>query len=221
MLYKNVQGLRLGWIGEIPNLITLAQFIQRSHQDGILCTRPCEVACLTQVAGHQLLLYLVVSVTMHCTMDGQFLLVISRDVTIPSINLDSISILEATGGPCTAVDSNDDFALYQFPVTACGARMKVWLNTEPKYSCSPKYCNMSLNVNMRPWVKGCHCWVSSHQYLISMPCPVNPLKCFLQVEGDYIVYENTMASLYEVGIGPHGAITREGSFEWVVMMYWS
>ncbi|XP_026789176.2 zona pellucida glycoprotein 2, like 2 [Pangasianodon hypophthalmus] len=97
------------------------------------------------------------AVTVQCTMDGQFVLVISRDVTIPSINLDSISILEATGGPCTAVDSNDDFAIYQFPVTACGARTKV--------------------------------------------------------EGDFIVYENTMASLYEVGFGPHGAITRDSSFE--------
>ncbi|KAI5613680.1 zona pellucida sperm-binding protein 4-like [Silurus asotus] len=97
------------------------------------------------------------AVTVQCTMDGQFVLVISREVTIPSINLDSIVLLEATGGPCTAVDSNDDFAIYQFPVAACGARTKV--------------------------------------------------------EGDYIIYENTMASLYEVGFGPHGAITRDSSFE--------
>lgn len=91
-------------------------------------SRPCELACLIQShTGNQLLLYLAVSVTMQCTMDGQFVLVISRDITIPSINLDSISILEATGGPCRAVDSNDDFAIYQFPVTACGARTKVWL----------------------------------------------------------------------------------------------
>lgn len=77
---------------------------------------------------HWLLLCLIVLVTVQCTMDGQFVLVISKDITIPSINLDSISVLEATGGPCTAVDSNDDFAIYQFPVTACGSRKKVcWL----------------------------------------------------------------------------------------------
>ncbi|KAF4080203.1 hypothetical protein AMELA_G00167670 [Ameiurus melas] len=97
------------------------------------------------------------AVTVQCTMDGQFVLVISRDVTIPSISLDNICILEATGSPCTAVDGNDDFAIYQFPVTACGAKMKV--------------------------------------------------------EGDYIVYENSMVSSYEVGFGPHGAITRDSSFE--------
>ncbi|XP_017336791.1 zona pellucida glycoprotein 2, like 2 [Ictalurus punctatus] len=97
------------------------------------------------------------AVTVQCTMDGQFVLVISRDVTIPSISLDSICILEATGSPCTAVDGNDDFAIYQFPVTACGAKTKV--------------------------------------------------------EGDYIVYENIMVSSYEVGFGPHGAITRDSSFE--------
>ncbi|TSK62681.1 Zona pellucida sperm-binding protein 4 [Bagarius yarrelli] len=97
------------------------------------------------------------AVTVQCTLDGQFILVISRQVTIPSINLDSVSILDATGSSCVAVDRNNDFAIYQFPVTACGSRTKV--------------------------------------------------------EGDYIVYENTMASLYEVSFGPQGAITRDSSFE--------
>lgn len=47
----------------------------------------------------------------------------------------------------------------------------------------------------------------------AIPCP-NPFKCvLLQVEGDYMVYENTMASFYEVGFGAHGAITRDSSFE--------
>ncbi|KAM9483425.1 zona pellucida glycoprotein 2, like 2 [Clarias gariepinus] len=97
------------------------------------------------------------AVTVQCTMDGLFILVISRDVTIPSIDLESISIQAITGEPCTAVDSNDDFAIFQFPVTACGTTTKV--------------------------------------------------------EGDYIVYENTMVSSYEVGFGPHGAITRDSSLE--------
>ncbi|KAK3575456.1 hypothetical protein QTP86_026858 [Hemibagrus guttatus] len=108
-------------------------------------------------AYHGPMCYYGKAVTFQCTMDGQFILVISRDVTIPSIKLDYLSILEATGGPCEAVDSNADFAIYQFPVTACGSRKKV--------------------------------------------------------EGNYIVYENTMASSYEVGFGPHGTITRDGSFE--------
>ncbi|KAG7326946.1 hypothetical protein KOW79_010347 [Hemibagrus wyckioides] len=108
-------------------------------------------------AYHGPMCYYGKAVTVQCTMDGQVILVISRDVTIPRIKLDCLSIPEATGGPCEVVDSNDDFAIYQFPVTACGSRKKV--------------------------------------------------------EGDYIVYENAMASSYEVGFGPHGTITRDSSFE--------
>lgn len=71
---------------------------------------------------------LVISATVQCTKDGQFVLVIARDATVPEIDLDSISIVESTDGPCKAVDRNVDFAIYQFPVTACGTRTKVcWL----------------------------------------------------------------------------------------------
>uniref|UniRef100_A0A3B1J131 Zona pellucida sperm-binding protein 4 n=1 Tax=Astyanax mexicanus TaxID=7994 RepID=A0A3B1J131_ASTMX len=97
------------------------------------------------------------TVTVQCTKDGQFVVVVARDTTVPRISLDNISLLEAGGELCTAIDSNIDFAIYQFPVTTCGTRAKV--------------------------------------------------------DGDYVVYENMMASSYEVGFGQHGAITRDSSFE--------
>ncbi|KAI4880274.1 hypothetical protein NFI96_030708 [Prochilodus magdalenae] len=97
------------------------------------------------------------AVTVQCTKDGQFVVVVARDATVPRISLDNISMLDVVGEHCTAVDSNTDFAIFQFLVTSCGTRVKV--------------------------------------------------------DGDYVVYENMMASSYEVGIGPHGAITRDSAYE--------
>ncbi|KAF4086379.1 hypothetical protein AMELA_G00105000 [Ameiurus melas] len=61
----------------------------------------------------------------RCTLDGQFVLVVARDTTVPRISLESISMLGGNTGPCSPVDSNTAFAIYQFPVTACGTAMMV------------------------------------------------------------------------------------------------
>ncbi|XP_077452426.1 zona pellucida sperm-binding protein 4-like [Stigmatopora argus] len=58
-------------------------------------------------------------VTVQCTKDGQFIVVVARDATLPSIDLESLSLL-GEGPACSPVDSNSAFAIYQFPVTACG-----------------------------------------------------------------------------------------------------
>ncbi|KAM7414357.1 hypothetical protein PAMA_019260 [Pampus argenteus] len=60
------------------------------------------------------------SVTVQCTKDAQFIVVVARDATLPNIDLESISLL-GEGHDCTHVDSNSNFAIYQFPVTACGS----------------------------------------------------------------------------------------------------
>ncbi|XP_072544759.1 zona pellucida sperm-binding protein 4-like [Salminus brasiliensis] len=65
------------------------------------------------------------AVTVQCTIDGQFVLVVARDTTLPRLSLDSISLLGGSDGPCGVVDYNADFAIYQFPVTACGTRAAV------------------------------------------------------------------------------------------------
>ncbi|KAG7321539.1 hypothetical protein KOW79_014397 [Hemibagrus wyckioides] len=65
------------------------------------------------------------TVTVQCTLDGQFVLVAARDTTLPRISLESISMLGGNAGPCSPVDSNAAFAIYQFPVTACGTTMMV------------------------------------------------------------------------------------------------
>lgn len=63
-------------------------------------------------------------VTVQCTKDAQFILVVARDATLPVIDLESITLLEEGQG-CTRVDSNSGFAIYQFPVTACGSAVMV------------------------------------------------------------------------------------------------
>ncbi|KAI5614157.1 zona pellucida glycoprotein 2, like 1 precursor, partial [Silurus asotus] len=51
------------------------------------------------------------TVTVQCTLDGQFVLVVARDTTLPRISLSSISMLGGNAGPCSPVDSNAVFAV--------------------------------------------------------------------------------------------------------------
>ncbi|XP_067314401.1 zona pellucida glycoprotein 2, like 2 [Pseudorasbora parva] len=82
----------------------------------------CEdISCCYDAQG----CYYAKAVTLQCTRDGQFVLVVSRDATLPSISLDSIHMLENDpSGHCVPVDSTATFAIYQFAVSSCGTRMK-------------------------------------------------------------------------------------------------
>uniref|UniRef100_A0A3P8SBT3 Zona pellucida sperm-binding protein 4 n=1 Tax=Amphiprion percula TaxID=161767 RepID=A0A3P8SBT3_AMPPE len=63
------------------------------------------------------------AVTVQCTKDAKFIVVVAKDATLPNIDLEAISLLGGGQG-CTHVDSNSQFAIYQFPVTACGSLVK-------------------------------------------------------------------------------------------------
>ncbi|KAF7662901.1 hypothetical protein LDENG_00223280 [Lucifuga dentata] len=63
------------------------------------------------------------AVTLQCTKDAQFIVVVARDATQPSIDLESISLL-GEGQGCTPVGITSAFAVYQFPFNACGTVMK-------------------------------------------------------------------------------------------------
>ncbi|XP_077423405.1 zona pellucida sperm-binding protein 4-like [Vanacampus margaritifer] len=58
-------------------------------------------------------------VTLQCTKDGQMIVVISRDATLPRVDLESLSFISNEPG-CGPVDSTSAFSIYQFYVTACG-----------------------------------------------------------------------------------------------------
>ncbi|XP_077063781.1 zona pellucida sperm-binding protein 4-like [Siphateles boraxobius] len=63
------------------------------------------------------------AVTVQCIRDGQFVVVVARDVTLPRLSLDSVRLLGGNDPPCSPVGSTPFFAIYQFPVTACGTSM--------------------------------------------------------------------------------------------------
>lgn len=93
------------------------------------------------------------AVTLQCTRDGQFVLVVARDATMPGISLESIHMLEDDPAHCAPVGSTGSFAIYQFAVSTCGTTMKE--------------------------------------------------------ERGFVIYENKMSSVYEVGLEPHGSIMRD------------
>ncbi|XP_077086415.1 zona pellucida sperm-binding protein 4-like [Siphateles boraxobius] len=63
------------------------------------------------------------AVTVQCIRDGQFVVVVARDVTLPRLSLDSVRLLSGSDPACSPVGSTPFFAIYQFPVTACGTSM--------------------------------------------------------------------------------------------------
>nr|QKY76800.1 zona pellucida sperm-binding protein [Cottus gobio] len=63
------------------------------------------------------------AVTLQCTKDAQMIVVVARDATLPNIDLESISFL-AEDPKCKPVGVTSAFAIYQFPVTACGTIMR-------------------------------------------------------------------------------------------------
>ncbi|XP_066577025.1 zona pellucida sperm-binding protein 4-like [Amia ocellicauda] len=63
-------------------------------------------------------------VTVQCTTDGQFVVVVPRNVTTPPLSLDTVSLLGGQSAPCSPVGTTAGFALFQFPVSACGSTLK-------------------------------------------------------------------------------------------------
>ncbi|NXG67238.1 ZP4 protein, partial [Hemiprocne comata] len=65
------------------------------------------------------------TVTAHCTPAGQFSIAVSRDVTLPPIILDSVQLASGQSTGCVPVMKNNVFAVYQFPLSACGTTFQV------------------------------------------------------------------------------------------------
>ncbi|XP_069042712.1 zona pellucida sperm-binding protein 4-like [Lepisosteus oculatus] len=63
-------------------------------------------------------------VTVQCTRDGQFVVVVSKNATSPPLSLGSVSLQGGRSAPCGPVSTTAGFAMFQFPVSACGTSMK-------------------------------------------------------------------------------------------------
>ncbi|XP_039598500.1 zona pellucida sperm-binding protein 4-like, partial [Polypterus senegalus] len=65
------------------------------------------------------------SLKQTCTLDGQFVVVVSEKVTLPSLDLGSIQLVDSSSPNCSPVTSLSSFVLYQFPVSACGSTVQL------------------------------------------------------------------------------------------------
>lgn len=63
------------------------------------------------------------AVTVQCTRDGQFLVIVARDATLPHIDLASMSLLESDHESCSPAGVTSAFTIFQFAVTQCGTRI--------------------------------------------------------------------------------------------------
>ncbi|KAM3934884.1 zona pellucida sperm-binding protein 4-like [Leptodactylus fuscus] len=64
-------------------------------------------------------------VTVRCTPDGLFSIAIPKTLTMPDIDLTTVRLQESGSAECNPVAGNDDFVLYQFPISSCGTTLKV------------------------------------------------------------------------------------------------
>uniref|UniRef100_A0A4W5JYK6 Zona pellucida sperm-binding protein 4 n=1 Tax=Hucho hucho TaxID=62062 RepID=A0A4W5JYK6_9TELE len=88
------------------------------------------------------------TVTVQCTKDGQFVVVVSRDATLPNLELDSISLLGANGAHCTPVGTTSAFAIYQFKVTECGTVVTVRMARSYCVALAPNSANRGPNKHL-------------------------------------------------------------------------
>ncbi|XP_028646576.1 zona pellucida sperm-binding protein 4-like [Erpetoichthys calabaricus] len=69
--------------------------------------------------------YYANDVTVQCTLDGQFVVVVSENVTLPPLDLASILLVDSSSPSCSPVTSLSSFVMYQFPVSACGSTVQL------------------------------------------------------------------------------------------------
>ncbi|XP_038632695.1 zona pellucida sperm-binding protein 4-like [Scyliorhinus canicula] len=56
-----------------------------------------------------------------CTADGQFLIVISKNLTRPALNLSSLYVKDGQEAECTPKLTTAQFVTFHFPITSCGS----------------------------------------------------------------------------------------------------
>ncbi|XP_039608289.1 zona pellucida sperm-binding protein 4-like [Polypterus senegalus] len=69
--------------------------------------------------------YYANDVTVQCTLDGQFVVVVSKNVTLPPLELGSLQLVDSSSVGCSPVTSLSSFVMYQFPVSTCGSTVQM------------------------------------------------------------------------------------------------
>uniref|UniRef100_A0A8C4WEN3 Zona pellucida sperm-binding protein 4 n=1 Tax=Gopherus evgoodei TaxID=1825980 RepID=A0A8C4WEN3_9SAUR len=83
-----------------------------------------ELGCCYQPGDRLTPCYYGNKVTTQCTPDGQFSVAISRDVTVPPLDLSSVHLVSAHSSRCAPVSRNAAFVVYRFPLSACGTTVQ-------------------------------------------------------------------------------------------------
>ncbi|XP_059199796.1 zona pellucida sperm-binding protein 4-like isoform X2 [Centropristis striata] len=86
------------------------------------------------------------AVTVQCTRDGQFVVVVARAATLPHIDVESVSLLETNDPSCSPVGVTSAFVIFQFPATACGTILK----EEEDYVVYENHMSSSYEVGIGP-----------------------------------------------------------------------
>ncbi|XP_051872431.1 zona pellucida sperm-binding protein 4-like [Pristis pectinata] len=60
-----------------------------------------------------------------CTKDGQVLVAISRDLTLPPVNLNTVHVKDGSGAECRPTAVSADTVLFQFALTECGTAQRM------------------------------------------------------------------------------------------------
>ncbi|XP_024247554.1 zona pellucida sperm-binding protein 4-like [Oncorhynchus tshawytscha] len=123
---KNLPQWPPQWVTQGPDATTPIEKCQVKAEERLTCGVPdltlaqCEAinCCFDEWRC-----YYGKAVTVQCTRDGQFVVVVARDATLPNLDLDTISLLGPQDALCKPVGTTKAFAIYQFPVTACGTTL--------------------------------------------------------------------------------------------------
>uniref|UniRef100_A0A8C0GJ54 Zona pellucida sperm-binding protein 4 n=1 Tax=Chelonoidis abingdonii TaxID=106734 RepID=A0A8C0GJ54_CHEAB len=120
--------LPLSVAGDAPNP-SVCSAVQSSAR--LPCAAPpiaqgdCEeLGCCYQPGDRLTPCYYGDKVTAQCTPDGQFSVAISRDVTMPPLDLSSVHLVSAHSSRCAPVSRNAAFVVYRFPLSACGTTVQ-------------------------------------------------------------------------------------------------
>ncbi|XP_041040685.1 zona pellucida sperm-binding protein 4-like [Carcharodon carcharias] len=76
-----------------------------------------------------------------CTKDGRVLIAISKDLTLPPVNLTTVHLKDGHGAECSPIVVSVDTVLFQFAVTECGTTQRVY------FHCRAEVCHPSIREN--------------------------------------------------------------------------
>ncbi|XP_007659360.1 zona pellucida sperm-binding protein 4-like isoform X2 [Ornithorhynchus anatinus] len=87
----------------------------------LLTQEDCETrGCCYDPTDQVIPCYYSNQVTVHCTASGQFSIMISKEVTLPPLVLDSVHLSGNQTPECAPMVQNQAFTLFRFPFSSCG-----------------------------------------------------------------------------------------------------